>query len=165
MEKFFQNKTLPQNLKERNKESCAQDSRVAGIEIVVEPVVVPVPLIAVPVEVTDVQVAIRVANVYHASCITTLRILSGLNFIRYQKYHSTIHQVSSFFESSYLTDRQAGLHTSLYLNPYMTNTNTLDAWILDSVARICQQANIRIFTYYLFYYSKKENTCTESYRC
>jgi len=34
---------------------------VVAVEVVVEPVVVPVPAFAIPVQVTDVQIAIRVA--------------------------------------------------------------------------------------------------------
>jgi len=60
---WIQNKTLLVKYQERNKESCTQDSRTVGVEIIVDPVVVPVPLITVPVEVTDAEVAIGVANV------------------------------------------------------------------------------------------------------
>ena len=94
---FPRNKTLPVNHRERNEKSCAQDGRIARIEIIVEPVVVPVPLVTVPVEVTDIQIAIRVANICNASHTTTLRILSRLNFIRDLKSPSTLYQVSSFF--------------------------------------------------------------------
>ncbi len=40
-------------------------SRVVVVEVVVEPIVVPVPLLTVPVEVTDIQVAVRVAILYN----------------------------------------------------------------------------------------------------
>ena|GEM_PF-1549015 len=57
-----QNKTLPR--RERNEESCENRGRVIGIPVVVEPVVVPVPPAAVPVEVKDVAVAVWVAKNY-----------------------------------------------------------------------------------------------------
>ena len=48
----------------RNEESCEQSRGVVGVPVVIEPVVVPVPPIAVPVEVTNIEVAIRVAVAY-----------------------------------------------------------------------------------------------------
>ena len=45
----------------RNEESCTQESRIVLIPVVVEPIVVPVPCVAIPVEITNVQVAIGVA--------------------------------------------------------------------------------------------------------
>jgi hypothetical protein len=44
--------------------SCGQRGGVVRVEVVVEPVVVPVPRTSVPVEVTDVEVAVRVAIMY-----------------------------------------------------------------------------------------------------
>ena len=54
-------KTLPTNSEERNKENSTQSRRVVAIPVVVEPVVVRVPPVVVEVEVTHVQVAVRVA--------------------------------------------------------------------------------------------------------
>lgn len=56
--------TVPPDLVQGSAEETGGDRRrVLDVELVVEPVVVPVPLPVVPVEVTDVQVAIRVAVV------------------------------------------------------------------------------------------------------
>ncbi len=45
----------------RSEESCTQRSGVVVVPVVVEPIVAPVPPVAVPIEVADVQVAIAVA--------------------------------------------------------------------------------------------------------
>lgn len=55
------NKTLLTNSKERNKENSAQSRGVVAIPVVVKSVVVRVPPAVVKVEVTHVQVAVRVA--------------------------------------------------------------------------------------------------------
>jgi hypothetical protein len=60
----YENKTLPTK-EEGNEEICADRGRVVVIELIVEPVVVPVPLLAVPVEVADHQVAVRVPVKYN----------------------------------------------------------------------------------------------------
>lgn len=52
------NKTLP--YRERNEVSCETSRGVLGIPIVVEPIVVPVPLTIVPIQVQDIAVAVRV---------------------------------------------------------------------------------------------------------
>ena len=62
------NKTLQKAL-ERNKVNSAYRSRVIVVEVVVEPVVVPVPPATIPVEVTNIQVAIGVADTYSASSL------------------------------------------------------------------------------------------------
>ena len=49
-------------VKRENDEICERRSRVLIVEVIVEPVVVPVPLPVVPVQVLDVQVAVRVAE-------------------------------------------------------------------------------------------------------
>ena len=49
--------------------------RVVAVEVVVEPIVVPVPAVAIPVEAADVQVTIRVANMQNAFCATAHRRL------------------------------------------------------------------------------------------
>ena len=56
----FLNKT-PRQWQGRNEESCETRGRVAGVPVVVEPVIVPVPPVAAEVQVADVQIAIRVA--------------------------------------------------------------------------------------------------------
>jgi len=45
----------------RNEAGCGDSSRVVVVEVIVEPVVVPVPLITVPDEVADNEVAVGVA--------------------------------------------------------------------------------------------------------
>ena len=47
--------------------SCGHRSRVVVVPVIVEPVVVPIPRTVVPIEVTDVEVAIGVA----VSCRTS----------------------------------------------------------------------------------------------
>ena len=49
---------------ERNEEGCPNRGGIAGVPVVVEPVVVPVPPVAAPVEVADVQEAVGVAVSY-----------------------------------------------------------------------------------------------------
>jgi hypothetical protein len=49
--------------------SCGHRGRVVVIPVIVEPVVVPVPPIAVPIQVTDVEVAIGVAVLYKISSV------------------------------------------------------------------------------------------------
>ena len=53
------NKTLP--TRERNKENCEIRRWIVVIPIIVDPIVVPVPLVAIEVKITNVEVAIRVA--------------------------------------------------------------------------------------------------------
>ncbi len=73
-----------------------------------EPIPVQVPLVAVPVEVRDDQVAVRVTpccTKYHlehcpSKASRFLPPISGLYFIRDQKSQSTSYQVASFFEKS-----------------------------------------------------------------
>lgn len=48
------------------------------------------------------QIRITIGIVWNVSHITIPRMLSGLNFIRHLKCHNISHQVSSFFESSYI---------------------------------------------------------------
>ena len=57
----MKNKTLPQKSWERNEITFAQSRGVVAVPVVVEPVVVRAPLAIVEVEVTDVEIAIRVA--------------------------------------------------------------------------------------------------------
>ena len=77
------NKAPPKLLRGSHEDAGEDRGRVLVIELVVEPVVVPVPLAVVPVEVTNVAVAVRIAiSREDAAQDTTLRILSGLNRIR-----------------------------------------------------------------------------------
>lgn len=72
----FQNKTPPKNSERRNKESCATHGRIAGIPLIVKPIVVPVPLaVVIPVEVKNVAVTVRVAK----NCIKYLLCHCPLN--------------------------------------------------------------------------------------
>ena len=57
------NKT-PLKIEERNEESCEHGHPIVAVEPVVEPVVVPVPLRTVPVEIPHIAVAIRVAKIH-----------------------------------------------------------------------------------------------------
>lgn len=66
----FQNKTPPPCRQRRNEEVCERRSGVVSVPVVVEPVVVPDPLVSVPVEVTDVEVAIGVAVLYRPPSIS-----------------------------------------------------------------------------------------------
>ncbi len=45
----------------RSEAICWQSRRVVAVEVIVEPVVAPVPPVVVPVQVTDVQVLVTVA--------------------------------------------------------------------------------------------------------
>jgi hypothetical protein len=58
-------------LKGRNKESCERSGRIVRIPVIVEPVVVPVPLPAIKVQIEDVAVAIRIAQICKTPPITT----------------------------------------------------------------------------------------------
>ncbi len=85
------NKTLPHDNSEREIKRVSHASRrVVVIEVVVEPVVAPVPRVSVPVEVTDVEVAVVVAVLHTRFSVTppfTLdpyRKCLGLNLIRYR---------------------------------------------------------------------------------
>ena len=108
--KFLITKTLPSMMHEReNFESCGRGSWVVTIPKVTEPVVVPVPSTVVPVEVTNIQVAIGVRlrtidrpNLYHKIAIKQsigLKSLQGLVSLVSLIYPSQLHQVSSFFRS------------------------------------------------------------------
>ena len=71
---------------ERNKESCRHSGRVVEAPIIVEPVVVQDPPVIVPVEVTDVEVAIGVAEIYKTSSLPPpleAIAISELNRIRH----------------------------------------------------------------------------------
>ena len=57
---------LPRFVRRRNKQSCVQSRRVVAVPVVVEPVDIPVPPAAVPVQIPDIQVAVRVAVAYEA---------------------------------------------------------------------------------------------------
>lgn len=56
------NKTPPARSQGRNEESCENSRGVVDVPIVVEPVVVPVPLAVIEVEVQNVAVAVRTAK-------------------------------------------------------------------------------------------------------
>mgnify|MGYP001573613265 CR=1 FL=1 len=72
---------------------------IVGIEIVVEPVPVEVPTLAVLVDVRDVPVAVRV----HSECAGShphhhlLNVILRLNIIRNLKFHSSPRQVVAIF--------------------------------------------------------------------
>jgi hypothetical protein len=50
--------------------SCENRSRIIDVEVVIKPVIVLIPLAVVPIQVTDVEVAIRVAVVCGAPPIS-----------------------------------------------------------------------------------------------
>jgi hypothetical protein len=66
----FQNKTPPPYRQRRNEEVCKRRSGIVSVPVIVEPVVVPDPLVSVPIEVTDVEVAIGVAVLYRSPSIS-----------------------------------------------------------------------------------------------
>jgi hypothetical protein len=55
----FKNKTLPTKSQERNRKICDGSRWILTIPVVVEPVVVPIGLAIVPVEIVDIQVTVR----------------------------------------------------------------------------------------------------------
>ena len=71
------NKTLP-DAQERNKDSSEHRRRVIGIPVIVEPVVVPVPLAVIPVQVENVPVTVRVEQ----DCIGCHLCHCSLNTLR-----------------------------------------------------------------------------------
>jgi hypothetical protein len=71
---------------------------IVRVEIIVEPVVVPVPLRTIPVEIADIEVAVGITNVWSAAYFTAHRILSGLYLIRHIKCLRVPDQVSLFFK-------------------------------------------------------------------
>lgn len=117
----LQNKTLQRKL-ERNKGSCENRRHVVLIEVVVQPVHVPVPLAVVPVQVQDVAVAVRVPE----KCIENLPNHHPLNILRIEsylisKYPNSLYQVTSFFMKC--------LHTPLYLKPWSQILSVCGYWI------------------------------------
>jgi hypothetical protein len=56
----LQNKTLPPYRQERNEKICENSRRVISVPIILKPIVVPVPLTIVPVQVQDITVTVRV---------------------------------------------------------------------------------------------------------
>ncbi len=78
-------------------------------------------------------------NIYRTIYATTPRVLLGPYRIRYLKYHSTVYQVSSFFDPSIalrviLSPSKDEVSTDTMLSQAVTG-DTLDVWILDSVAK------------------------------
>jgi len=68
------------------KRVAESDETIVLVPIVLKPVEVQVTLAAVPIQVRNVEVTIRVPpdrNTQNITNTTTLRILSGLNLIRY----------------------------------------------------------------------------------
>lgn len=65
----YSNKTPPDKAREENEVICRDRRRVVVVPLIVEPVVVPVPLLAVPIEITDIEVAIGVAVLYKTSSV------------------------------------------------------------------------------------------------
>ena len=55
---------LSRVIRERSEANSAQSRRVVDVPVVVEPVVAPVPPAVVPIEVTHIQVVVRVAVAY-----------------------------------------------------------------------------------------------------
>ena len=65
--------------------TCENSRHVVGVELVVEPVHVPVPLAVVPVEVQDVAVAVRVPK----KCIECRPCHHPLNNLRVESYSAS----------------------------------------------------------------------------
>ena len=61
-----ENKTLSKN-RERNEESFGNSRWIVGIEVIIKPIVVRLPLAIVPVQIANIQVAIGVAESYKIS--------------------------------------------------------------------------------------------------
>jgi hypothetical protein len=116
-------KTLPKS-RERSEEICTQSRGVVAVPVVIEPVRVPVPSAVVPIEVTDVEVAVGVAVVYEASSMPLpIEYSNRLYRIRERNSLKASHQVSSLFE------------VSTYTTPSQTLAgDARDIWILASVA-------------------------------
>jgi len=62
-------KNFHSKVERKNKEIFEPSRGVVGVPVVVKPVVVPVPLLAVPVQIRNVEVAIRVAEMYKISSL------------------------------------------------------------------------------------------------
>ena len=81
----YQNKTLPHlcsNVGKRNENICQNGRRVPGIPIVAKPADISIPLVTVPVQIQNVTVTVRVAEiVYHAVNIATPKMFSGLSVV------------------------------------------------------------------------------------
>jgi len=73
----------------KTKRVAGTDEPVVGVEVVVEPIEVQVPTLAIPVEVRHVAVAIRVhpdrnaQNIIYTTAPWSLKTISGLYLIRY----------------------------------------------------------------------------------
>ena len=82
-----QDKTPPHQIfgdlvRGRNEKICENSRRIAGIKVIVQPVVVPVPLTIVPVEVQDITVAVRVPQ----KCIEYRQFHHLLNALKVVSY-------------------------------------------------------------------------------
>lgn len=69
MERATDKTKLSQRLVERESEDDCEKRRVVRLPVIVEPVVAPVPPTVVPIQVTDVEVAIRVAVMHDVPSI------------------------------------------------------------------------------------------------
>ena len=69
MKSTTKNKTPPISWG-RNEKSCEPRRRIVAVPVVLEPVVAPVPHVAVEVEVTDVELLAGVAVMYSAPSMT-----------------------------------------------------------------------------------------------
>ena len=87
---------------EKTKKVAGGDEPVVRVEIVVEPVVVQVPALAIPVEVPHVAVVIRVHPEICKTPPMPLPLEKNLGAVSnsVSKYDSVLHQVSSFFRKS-----------------------------------------------------------------
>jgi len=75
----------PRQRRGRNEESCEHRRRVVSVEVVVKPVVVPVPSAIAEVKVEDVAVAVRVAE-FCVKCHLCHRPLNTLGAESYSAY-------------------------------------------------------------------------------
>ncbi len=66
----YKNKTLLTQSRERNEKNCSQSRRIVIVPIVIKPVVVPAPPVVIEIQITNIQVAVRVAVAYRASPVS-----------------------------------------------------------------------------------------------
>ena len=84
-----------------NEKICERQSRVVGIPVIAKPVVVRDPLTTVPIQVTDIKVAIAIAVfIKNVVCATTPRKFHNdfeVEYYSVSKYLNIFYQVFSFF--------------------------------------------------------------------
>ena len=100
----LQSKTLQTQGLERNEIGCEQSRRIVAVPIVVKPVVVPIPHTIVEVEVTNIQVVVRVVVAYSAPPISP-SIEYSLDCIVFGIVNTLARHTKlySFFKLSYTT--------------------------------------------------------------